>query len=517
MWAALVFQADSFGRLPWNVSFAVRMNASCVPDTADSFRYDLYQLDQTSLKYLSCGFLSLQNAVMTALSRIRLGVTLPLPSFRPFPLAAFTLDTFQQFIRLVGAIYMVMGFTPLSQRLAQQLVLEKERRTAEGMKMMGLGNGALICSWFVTYLLISCVPLVAITVMAFAFQFYSLTSPLAFFLLCFLFVQSMLLLSFLFAKFFDKAKTVGSASFLLLLVLYLPYYAVAGLAGEPSFLASMVLSLSAPIAFSLGFSALMDGEAQRNGVMFFENMRGGSNTVMPFWVALLMLVIDSFLYVALTHYLELVWFGEFGISQAWHYPCSRHCKRIRENSESLSQPLLAIASEIDEIKRQSDSNFGALNYSNINSDIEPIDSTLPMESAVDINQLTKNFGSKLSCFARCRACCCCDRIVSKTSANSSIAAVSNLSLTFYLSQISVILGHNGAGKSTLVSLLTGLFGASSGVAKIFSFNVATQMSAIRRSLGVCPQYDILFDQLTVREHLEFFADIKGVPSQVIIS
>lgn len=38
------------------------------------------------------------------------------------------------------------------------------------------------------------------------------------------------------------------------------------------------------------------------------------------------------------------------------------------------------------------------------------------------------------------------------------------------------------------------------------------MDQIRRMTGVCPQHDILFDNLTVREHLEFFSAVRGTPS-----
>ncbi len=39
------------------------------------------------------------------------------------------------------------------------------------------------------------------------------------------------------------------------------------------------------------------------------------------------------------------------------------------------------------------------------------------------------------------------------------------------------------------------------------------MDLIRQSFGVCPQHDILFDTLTVREHLEFYGGLKGVPPE----
>jgi ABC-type multidrug transport system ATPase subunit len=45
--------------------------------------------------------------------------------------------------------------------------------------------------------------------------------------------------------------------------------------------------------------------------------------------------------------------------------------------------------------------------------------------------------------------------------------------------------------------------------QVFEYDVESQMEAIRKFLGVCPQHDILFDDLTVKEHLELFAAFKG--------
>ena len=89
-------------------------------------------------------------------------------------------------------------------------------------------------------------------------------------------------------------------------------------------------------------------------------------------------------------------------------------------------------------------------------------------------------------------------------------AVHNLSLNMYQGQIFALLGHNGAGKTSTISLLTGLFPSTAGAATIFGLDVASQISEIRKIMGVCPQHDILFDDLTVKEHLELFAIFKGM-------
>ena len=74
-----------------------------------------------------------------------------------------------------------------------------------------------------------------------------------------------------------------------------------------------------------------------------------------------------------------------------------------------------------------------------------------------------------------------------------------------------LLGQNGAGKSTTISMLSGLTPATSGDALIYNKSVKTQIIEIRKMMGICPQHDILFDDLTAREHIELYAGLKGVP------
>ena len=81
----------------------------------------------------------------------------------------------------------------------------------------------------------------------------------------------------------------------------------------------------------------------------------------------------------------------------------------------------------------------------------------------------------------------------------------------YQGQITALLGHNGAGKSTAIAMLTGLISPDGGSAIIEGLDINTSMEEIRRNLGVCPQHDILFPELTVQEHLRMFASFKGVP------
>ena len=69
--------------------------------------------------------------------------------------------------------------------------------------------------------------------------------------------------------------------------------------------------------------------------------------------------------------------------------------------------------------------------------------------------------------------------------------------------------------SLYTGMLTGMFEASAGDAWVDQLSINEDMEAIRERLGVCPQHSILWPTLTVREHLELFAALKGVPTEQV--
>ena len=81
----------------------------------------------------------------------------------------------------------------------------------------------------------------------------------------------------------------------------------------------------------------------------------------------------------------------------------------------------------------------------------------------------------------------------------------------FADQIFVLLGHNGAGKTSTISMLTGLVQSTDGKAELFGQDLFENLEQVRGSMGVCPQHDVLFDALTVEEHLSVFYEFKGGP------
>lgn len=78
----------------------------------------------------------------------------------------------------------------------------------------------------------------------------------------------------------------------------------------------------------------------------------------------------------------------------------------------------------------------------------------------------------------------------------------------------MLLGHNGAGKTTLIDIISGHNTKTSGQVLIDGFNIDTHPAEARRRVGFCPQFDVLFERLTVHEHLYFYGLVKGARGEL---
>lgn len=390
-----------------------------------------------------------------------------------FPTAPFTTNVFYLIIAgLLPLFFVLLMVFPVA-RLVRSVVAEKETRLREGMAMMGVTSAALYTSWAVMYVLIYAIIAVIAASVSTATYFPN-SNWLIIFLVFFLFGCSATMLGLLISVFFSRSKTAATVGTLIFLALYFPSFSLS----ESTQAEKIGASLCSPTAFALLIELVANLENSGQGATFYTVNASFDSYSLAGGIA--MLAFDSVLYLVLMGYFDAVWPNEFGLRRKWYFPVQPSfwrevCGGVAQDDDAAGAPPAATDRAFFE---EHDAHMQAMEAEH---------------KVVKVTDLCKTFSTP----------------------DGPKRAVNGVNLTLPEGYITVLLGHNGAGKSTTISMMTGLIPATSGRVTVYGKDVAGQLHEVRESMGVCPQHDVLWNDLTVREHLQFFARTKGVPSAKI--
>uniref|UniRef100_A0A8C1BBG7 P-type phospholipid transporter n=1 Tax=Cyprinus carpio carpio TaxID=630221 RepID=A0A8C1BBG7_CYPCA len=474
-WAGIVFldiQSNS-SKLPPHVNYKIRMDIDNVERTnkiKDGYwdpgpRADPFE----DLRYIWGGFTYLQDIVEHSIIRAVTGTKEKTGVYiQQMPYPCYVDDIFLRIMSRSMPLFMTLAWMYSVAIIIKGVVYEKEARLKETMRIMGLDNGILWFSWFISSLiplLISAGLLVLLLKMG---NLLPYSDPGVVFLFLGSFAVVTIMQCFLISTVFARANLAAACGGIIYFTLYLPYVLCVAWQDYVGFSAKVIASLLSPVAFGFGCEYFALFEEQGVGIQWnnlFSSPVEEDNYNLT--TCLILMYFDAFLYGVMTWYIEAVFPGQYGIPRPWYFPFTKSYWFGESNTNNTAV-------------HGKKGNAGAVCIEE-----EPTH----LELGVYIKNLVKVYrhGKKL--------------------------AVDGLTLGFYEGQITSFLGHNGAGKTTTMSILTGLFPPTSGTAYIMGKDIRSELSSIRRSLGVCPQHNVLFSMLTVEEHIWFYARLKGLSEE----
>lgn len=381
----------------------------------------------------------------------------------------------QKFPHALISIYLVLAFTPFVSFLIVNVAAEKEQRLKDTMGMMGLYDSAFWLSWGLLYAALVTTMSILMAVIATCTPLFSNSNFFVIFLLIFLYGISSIFFSFMLTPLFKKPKFASTVGSMLTVVFgCLSLFTV--LMRDFPQSAVWLLCLLSPSAFSIGIAQVVYLEAQGDGAVF-SSLGNGPHAL---YVPMVMLCLDCILYLLLAIYLDQVLPGEFGPRRSVLY-------FLQPSYWSKRRKRYVEVSSVYE---------GDVNGTPVNDEsVEAVSPEFRGKEVIRICNIRKIYREK----------------------DTKVEALRGLTFDIYEGQITALLGHSGAGKSTLMNILCGICPPTEGTATIYGSPVAeiAEGAEMKQLVGICPQFNIIFDVLTVEEHLRIFAAIKGIlPSDI---
>jgi ATP-binding cassette subfamily A (ABC1) protein 3 len=385
--------------------------------------------------------------------------------FAPFPTQDYVENGFYAQIAGFVPLFITLSLLYPVAAMIRYIVVEKELRQKELMKMMSVQESDIGWSWFISFLVFHLIT--ATGAAAMSTQLYSSSSAVLLWIFWEFTMLSIITFTMFLAALFSRASR---ATLVALLVFFIGYFLTLVVDYETSDLGYIGLVSLHPVgAFAFGLQEIGRLEDAGVGLTMDSITSTDSPSGYTFQNTIQNFIFDFIFWGILSWYVNRVAKADYGLPLPWYFPCtsSYWCPgNVKappndDDSELVYEEGVAVEEVSNTLKEQTSNG-----------------------RSIELRKLRKVFGEK--------------------------TAVDGLSMSFYSGQITALLGHNGAGKTTTISMLTGMVTPTEGYATVAGKDIRTDMTGIRGEIGICLQHDCLFPELTVKEHVEFFARIKGM-------
>ncbi|XP_020683136.1 LOW QUALITY PROTEIN: ABC transporter A family member 7-like [Dendrobium catenatum] len=396
------------------------------------------------------------------------------------------------FSALLGALFFTWIVQLLFPVMLTYLVYEKQQKLKIMMKMHGLKDGPYWLISYAYFFVLSSVYMLCFVIFGslIGLKFFTLNDYSIQFVFYFIYINLQIALAFVAASFFSDLKITSVAAYI--------YVFGSGLIGQffSRYLVEddsfprhwlVVIELVPGLSLHRGLYEFgqyaFTGDSTNTSGMHWGNLGDSMNGLKN---VLLTMTIEWLLLLLLAHYLDQI--SSFSVGR----------RNPGFNLKCIDKKDL-LSSVKSMLQRQSSKVFIGIDRPDVAKEREVVEQLLLEHSnnhAIICDNLNKKFPGR-------------DGSPEKL-------AVQGLSLAVPSGECFGMLGPNGAGKTSFINMMTGLLTPTSGTALVEGLDIRSNMDEIYASMGVCPQHDLLWETLTGREHLLFYARLKNLKGAALI-
>ncbi|CAL8139104.1 unnamed protein product [Orchesella dallaii] len=454
------------------VAYKIRLHDIYLPDVHQLFPI-AQRLDPDEYAgklYSDTGFIALQLCLDKVLveTLTMKNVTRQI-SLQPFPYPPYHefkyAEEYETMYLILLPFVFVISFVLMVPSVMRAVVSEKETGIRELLKLNGLASWMQWMGWMLNSMLGLVITVTIMVILLYikigSVAIFESSDPTVWWFVLMLYVMSATSFCFCISSIFTKPSLAITVGIILWFVTFVSPYAQLV---KNHWMSDMSFALFPNMALTMAIWVISSFEAKGSGMQWSSiGVPHNEDDFLCLGHIILMFLVDTFLYMFLTIYLENVLPSKYGDRKPFYYIFlpGTYLKIKVKNSDIGMEEICT--------------------YSSPGFEGQTATGTV----GVDIQNLRKTFGTES-------------------------VAVDGINLRMYNGEIFVLLGQNGAGKTTTISMLTGMFPPTSGTAIINGYDITKDLERATDNVGVCTQHNLLFDKLTVSEHLRFFGQLRGL-------
>ncbi|EDV98304.1 GH23037 [Drosophila grimshawi] len=429
--------------------------------------YDAINEQKARSIYDTEGFLIVQARLSEVLMRTKNeSANIPQVLMQPFPDIRRTDNSHLLPMFNNCLTYFVFRFLGPCLIIGQQIVVEKQRNLREIMRLMGLTVGFNWLSWFIVAYIFYGIPMLVIACLM-KWLLCPSTHFLVLFHIFFMYLITLICFTFMISAFVTSTVMAMATISLSHIASHLPYMLTGA---EPTLSQSVINGLFLNSAIPSIWVQVRGFELRGDGAQWgklFDYSHPDDN--LSIGAILLLMMASNVFRLLICFYGDQLVPGHLAAGQKWYFPLKRKfwCPwdRPRQNVVGVDeeQPIANTYS------RPTMPGFQEVLHN------RPV--------IVEAQRLHKVYDD--------------------------IEVVRDLSLKLYEDEITVLLGHNGSGKTTTFMMLAGMTRPTSGRVLVNGHDMATSTQKARESFSICPQNNVLFEELSAYWHIVFYSRLKG--------